>query len=134
VLDELKTTKSKIAFILQLGYFKARCMFFAFTTRDVETDIKYVVDRCFSYAVIPDCAVSKITRLKHQRLILALCKYKPCDDNDRQQLEVKAREAATVSGKPVYVFRKILYFMLEQRIVSPAYSSLQDMIGKNPDR
>jgi len=130
VLDELKTTNSKIAFVLQLGYFKARCMFFAFTTNDVATDMKYVAERCLPYTAKPDCAVTKITRLKHHRLILALCKYKPCDDNDRQQLEAKAREAATVSGKPVYVFRQISYFLSERRIVSPAYSSLQDMIGK----
>jgi len=130
VLDELKTTKSKIAFILQLGYFKARRMFFAFTPNDVATDMKYVAERCFSYTTKADCAVTKITRLKHQRLILGLCKYKSCDDNDRQQLEAKAREAATVSGKPIYVFRQILHFLSERRIVSPAYSSLQDMIGK----
>ena len=130
VLDELKTTKSKIAFILQLGYFKARRMFFAFTANDVATDMKYVAERCISYTAKPDCAVTKITRLKHQRLILALCKYKSCDDNDRQLLEAKAREAATVSGKPIYIFRQILHFLSERRIVSPAYSSLQDMIGK----
>jgi len=105
-------------------------MFFAFIANDVATDMKYVAERYFSYIAKPDCAVTKITRLKHQRLILALCKYKSCDGNDRQQLEVKAREAATVSGKPVYVFRQILHFLSERRIVSPAYSSLQDMIGK----
>lgn len=130
VLNGLKTPKSKIAFILQFGYFKARRMFFMFTANEVATDLTYVADRYFSHIANPDCAVSKITRLKHQRLILKLCKYKSCDDNDRQYLEAKAREAATVSGKPVYIIRQMLHFLSERHIVSPAYSSLQDMIGK----
>ena len=35
--------------------------------------------------------LTEMIKLKHQRLILVLYKYKPCDDNDRQQLEAKAQ-------------------------------------------
>ncbi len=101
VLNELKTTKSKIGFILQLGYFKARRMFFIFSTMDVSADVNYVAERYFPGTAEPECTISKVTRLKHQGLILTLCRYKTCDDSDRQHLEAKAREAAMVSGKPV---------------------------------
>jgi len=130
VLNELKTTKSKIAFILQLGYFKARHMFFIFTANDVAADLNHVVERYFPGTAEPECTVSKKTRLKHQDLILELCGYRACDAAAREELEEKAKQAAAVCSKPVYVFRRVLHFLMEQRIVSPAYSSLQNLVGK----
>jgi hypothetical protein len=33
-------------------------------------------------------------------------------------------------GKPVYVFRELMHYLAEQRIVALGYSSMQDMIGR----
>ena len=129
-LEDLHSTQSKIAFILQLGYFKARRMFFIFTAHDVAADLNHVAERYFPGTAEPDCTVSKRTRLKHQRLILTLCKYKICDDSDRQYLEVKAREAAMVSGKPIYVFRQLLLELEARCLTVPGYSFLQDTVGQ----
>ncbi len=129
-LEDLHSAKSKIAFILQLGYFKARHLFFVFTANDVAVDLNHVAGRYFPGIAEPECSVSKRTRLKHQRLILALCKYKICDDGDRQHLEVKAREAAMVSGKPIYVFRQVLLELEARRLTVPGYSFLQDTVGQ----
>lgn len=130
VLDKLKTIQSKVAFILQLGYFKARHMFFVFTTHDVAEDLNHVVERYFPGTAELQCTVSKKTRLKHQDLILELCGYRACGAAARKELAEKAKQVAAVSGKPVYVFRQLLHFLAEQRIVAPAYGSLQDLVGK----
>ena len=37
----------------------------------------------------------------------------------RQHLAAKARHAATVSAKPVYIFRELLHHLDEHRIVAP---------------
>ena len=34
-----------------------------------------------------------------------------------------------VSGKPVYIFRELLHYLEEHRLVAPGYSVLQDMVG-----
>ncbi|MCK5232099.1 MAG: hypothetical protein KAR13_17640, partial [Desulfobulbaceae bacterium] len=47
-----------------------------------------------------------------------------------QYLEVKAREAATVSGKPIYVFRQVLLEFEARRLTVPGYSFLQDTVGQ----
>ena len=44
-------------------------------------------------------------------------------------MEEKSRQAATVCGKPLYVFGELTRFLEEERIVAPEYSSLQDMVG-----
>jgi hypothetical protein len=131
-LDDLHSTKSKIAFILQLGYFKARCLFFVFTADEVTADLHHVAARYFPDTAGPDCTVSKRTRLKHQRLILELCNYKLCNDSDRRHLEAKTREAAMVSGKPIYVFRQLLLELQARHLTIPGYSFLQDTVGRAP--
>jgi len=73
--------------------------------------------------------LNKRTRLKQQRLILALLNYRSCDAKARQPLAAKARQVAMVSGKPVYIFRELLHYLEEHRLVAPGYSVLQDMVG-----
>jgi len=92
VLNELKTIKSKIAFILQIGYFKAQSMFFVFTANEVAADLNHVAERYFPGTSERDCTVSKSTRLKHQALILELCGYRICDTAAREQIKVAILE------------------------------------------
>ena len=47
-------------------------------------------------------------------------------------MQAKARQVATVCGKPVYVFREPMHFLSEQRIVAPGYSAMQDIAGGAP--
>jgi len=129
-LDELGSLPSKITFILQLGYFKARHLFFVFSPQEVADDIQYIQAHYFPGFPAPDFTVSKSTRLKQQRLILAICRYKSCDDPDRRYLEGKAREAARVSGKPIYVFRQVWQALEARHLTVPGYSFLQDTVGK----
>jgi hypothetical protein len=78
--------------VLQLGYFKAKCLFFTFDLHEVETDLQYVLEQHFDNRKILDLSsVDKLTRLKQQRLILELLKYHSCDAKGRRQLETKAR-------------------------------------------
>ncbi|MEE9272179.1 MAG: Tn3 family transposase [Robiginitomaculum sp.] len=130
VLDELHTTNSKITFLLQLGYFKARKMFFLFSFKEAEADIKYLYETRFSGFQQRELKISKGTRLKHQGLILDLCGYRTCDTAAYEDIERTARQSAVVCGKPIYIFRQVLHLLREQRLVSPAYSSLQNMVGK----
>ena len=128
-LAQLHSLKSKVFFILQLGYFKARRMFFVFGLKDAVDDAAYVRDKYFSAFSEGDTEIAETTRLKQQRLILDLCKYRNADAVVRRKLEVRAGQAAAMCGKPVYVFRELMHYLAEQRIVALGYSSMQDMIG-----
>lgn len=130
VLEQLHTTKSRLYYILQLGYFKARYLFFVFSLSEVETDARYIQTRYFPNLQLTDFEISKVTRLKQQRLILALYHYRLCDAEERQKLAAKTRQAAKVSSKPVYVFRELMHYLAEQRLVTPGYSSMQDIVSQ----
>ena len=71
-----------------------------------------------------------MTRLKQQGLILQLFNYRICDAEHRHALSDKACQAAKVSSKPIYVFRELMHYLEDQRLVMPGYSSMQDIIGQ----
>ncbi len=89
-LEQLHSIKARIYFILQLGYVKARQLFFSFSLEKVEDDVRFIRARYFSDILLTDLEITKVTRLKQQRLILELCGYRHCGAKERRQLDVKA--------------------------------------------
>ena len=92
VLAEFGTTLSKIYFILQLGYFKARHRFFVFEFEDVLLDAHYVKQTYFPTYPSPWNTITKVTRLKQQRMILRLTGYRDWDEADRYHLRQQAEQ------------------------------------------
>jgi len=129
-LEQLHSIKSRIYFILQLGYFKSHHMFFVFDLPDVEEDARYIQRQYFPNFQLDDLAITKVTRLRQQGFLLRLYNYRSCDVEQRQALAAKARQAATVSAKPLDVFRELMQYMAEQRVVVPGYTFMQDTVGQ----
>lgn len=129
-LQEFRTVKAQVYFILQLGYFKAQHVFVPCDLTETHEDLAYILTSYFPATPLEDRRpLNKRTRLKQHRLILALCNYRSCDTHARQQLAAKARHAATVSAKPVYIFQELLHYLDEHRIVAPGYSFLQELVS-----
>ena len=122
---------SQTYFILQLGYFKAQYLFFIFDFREVEEDVNYILQQYFPHVKMDDLSsVNKRTRMRQRQLILKLCNYQNCDAGQRVKLKIKARQAAMVCSKPIYVFRELMQHLIEQRIVAPGYSFMQDAVAE----
>jgi TnpA family transposase len=129
-LEQFHPYKSKLFFMLQLGYFKARLMFFVFRLSDAGEDAAYLKRRYFPDFNDAGAAIAKGTRLKQQKLILELCNYRNTDAAIRKNLQARARQAAAVCGKPIYVFRELMHHLAEQRVVIPGYSTMQNIVGQ----
>lgn len=54
LLHTLRSVKSKAYFVLQLGYFKARQLFFTFDLHEVEEDLQYILKEHFNNSQIDD--------------------------------------------------------------------------------
>ena len=122
--------KTRIYFILQLGYFKAQKQFFTFLLDEVTDDLIYIHHAHFAMHEIENYAVTPKTRANQQWIILDLCRYRLCAEEERHALEMKASQLAKVSSKPIYIFRELLQHLEENKIVIPPYTYLQDAIGK----
>ena len=129
-LEEFHSLKSRICFRLQLGYFKARRLFFPCDLRAMKADVGYLRQNDFPDFQLNDRRITKVTRLKQQRLILKLFGYRSCGKEERRQLAEKARQLASVCSKPVYIFRELMRFLEEAHIVAPGYSFWQNTIGQ----
>ena len=129
-IGQLHSIKSRIYAILQLGYFKARHLFFVFSFSAVVADAQYIQARYFPKFQLTEFEPTKVTRLKHQHIILELCNYRACAESERQALMRKAQQSARVCGKPIYIFRELMHYLEEQRIVAPGYSFMQDVVGQ----
>ena len=129
-LEQFRSHPSRLYCMLQLGYFKARQQFFIFNLPEVDEDIRYLQERYFAPARFHAVEVTKVTRLKQQRVILALCHYRYCDAMARQHIAAKARQAARVCAKPVYIFRELWHVFTTRRFVAPGYTVLQELIGQ----
>ena len=128
-MGQLHSVKSRMFFILQLGYFKARTMFFIFDPQEGIDDIRFVRDRYFPDLQEIDADITKVTRLKQQKLILKLYKYRNADAEIRRKLRTRARRASAVCGKPIYVFRELIRDLAEEHVVVPGYSVMQNIVG-----
>lgn len=130
-LENLRKISSKIYFILQLGYFKAKKMFFSFDIKEVQTDIKHIHQKYFlEVNSLPVITITMSTRLFQQACILKLLNYQDLTKEVKRVLQEKAYYLATIFTKPVYIFKELMHYLESQRIVIPVYSFMQDIIGK----
>lgn len=116
---------------LQLGYFKAKRQFFTYEQGAVLEDLRHVLNRHFPDRDLASIKTpSRPTRLEQQRMILKLFDYRLCDPAIKLELEHKAQRIARLSTQPVYILRETLQYLIQQCIVAPPYTFLQDLVGR----
>jgi Tn3 transposase DDE domain/Domain of unknown function (DUF4158) len=134
--DELKLLRSvrgvspQVAFLLQLGYFKAKQLFFPVCVEEVAEDVAYLLARYFPQ--IPRTCLrspNKRTVLRQHHMLLAHFGYRRCGAKERARIAQRASQVARLNSKPVYVFRELLQYLTEQCILAPGYTMLQDIVG-----
>ena len=78
VFERVRTPRTRIHFLLMLGYFKARQRFFVVDTDVMSDDVAFLADRLD--CPVTDVLVSKHTRQMHVSWVLELFGYRQLDD------------------------------------------------------
>lgn len=130
--DRHYTLANRVLFILQIGYFKAKTLFFAFEFDEVREDARHVLDRHYPGGDAAELAapVLKQTRHAQQRRILDLFGFRACQADERAALMERANQLVRVSPKPIFLFRNLLQYLEQRRIVVPGYSFMQDLVSQ----
>ncbi len=124
-----RTLLAKLYFVLQLGYFKAKQQFFVFDLRKVDSDKDHLIKRYFVKERSPvKDTISKPTRLGQQNEILILQQYQKADTQVRKKMLDRACQFVSRHSKPIYIFRELVSYMEQYKIVLPAYSTMQRLI------
>jgi len=116
-------------FVLQLGYFKAKQRFFSLKLADVFTDLIFIVNHLGLAVAFDDLRLPNSRTLQHQRqIILDYVGYRHAHAQERQQAEKVVLQAARISPKPQYLLRILLQHCASERIILPAYTTVQETI------
>jgi len=61
---------------------------------------------------------------------LSLLNYRHCDQAEREKLLAKAEQVIRIGSQPIYIFRELMQYLQDQRLVMPGYTFMQDLIGQ----
>lgn len=130
-MKSLKSIETRVHFILQLGYFKTKNLFFDTTFEMCLDDVRYISNTYFNGVDITQSSVTKRTKFHNYARILKCVAYTFLNQNTHEQLIQKARACATICVDPRYLFEQLILFLEEHHIVLPGYSTLQKIISQS---
>jgi TnpA family transposase len=97
----------------------------------VHDDLFHILGRYFPGTDLADVNMpSRPTQYALQQSILELLGFRSCDNALRAELERRAQRTAMLSTQPIYILRESLQYLNQQHLVAPAYTFLQDMVGR----
>lgn len=131
-LEQFRNTQTRIHFILQLGYFKAKQQFFNFSLDEVSSDVQYIVATYYSDA---DASLFKgvLSRkyMRNQRqAILSLFDYRNWSPQYAEEIEPHISHLLRYYPKGHSAFRQLLAYFDHRNLIIPSYRTLQDMFSK----
>jgi len=130
-MKSLKSIETRVHFILQLGYFKTKNLFFDTTFEMCLDDVRYISSTYFNGVDITQSSVTKRTKFHNYARILKCVAYTFLNQNTHEQLIQKALVCATICVDPRYLFEQLILFLEEHHIVLPGYSTLQKIISQS---
>jgi hypothetical protein len=130
-LSQYSTMKTRVAFILQLAYFKAKQQFFAFTFDEVRKDVKYVLKKFYKIkdTSLPSSIVRQIL-LQQKNVILTLFSYQDWSSKQSDLVETHLCELLRYYPKGHDTLRQLMVYLENQKILLPSYRSLQDLFTR----
>ncbi|HDZ15117.1 hypothetical protein LCGC14_0433780 [marine sediment metagenome] len=131
VIGQSWSIHTKVNFILMLGHFKSRRMFFRYRREDLGPDLSYILANNFSGHSVTDIKIpGRTTRARLQKLICRHLGYRRYDGATAAQLSGYASRIVRRSAKPVFILRSLLDRLNKEQVITPAYSTFQDLIGQ----
>lgn len=120
-------TKTRIYFILQLGYFKAKQQFFKFNFEDVPDDVEYITNQYFEGTIQFSGCVSRNVISTQKDKILSQFSYKAWNPTQRKLIEDHLLELLRFYPQKHNAMRQLLLHFEQCRLVIPSYRIFQDM-------
>jgi len=115
-----------VFFILQLGYFKAKHLFFIFDFESQAADAGFILQKYFAGKKLNDLTtISKPTRLHQRQVICQLLHYRFFEESLLGTIIGQTALFAKRYNHPVYLFRCLLHYFHNRKIILPGYSFLQ---------
>jgi hypothetical protein len=116
-------------FVLLLGYFKVKKMRLVLTWGQTRDDLEYIFSRYFASAPRPRQSLGKKPRSRIYRSIFELTNYSPCTSARRDSLTRYLNDLTPQCMNKRYLLHECLLFLERNLVETPAYTTLDDLIG-----
>lgn len=127
-LSQYRNLKSKLYFILHLGYFKASKQFYKFSIEMVQADVTYLIEKYFSPTQKPPSGTLWKESYRQQKLeILSLCQYHEWSTEFIPKALGHLKKLIRLYPKGNDTLRELFVFLENQRITIPSYRTLQNL-------
>lgn len=128
LLEDHRHLKSKLYFILQLGYFRATQQFFHFSLEDVEDDVLYLLKKYFSVPRREPKGSLSIEAYRRQRQeILGLFQYQLWSNQCKPMVMAHLLALVKLYPKGNDTLHELFVYLENEKIVFPSYRTLQDI-------
>ena len=129
-LSNYSNVRTRVYFILQLGYFKAKHQFFKFNFEDMRDDVEYILVNFFSSSttVLSGC-ISRNYIDQQKNDILKLFDYQNWSTIHRDQVQGYICELLRFYPKSHSALRQLIDYLDSKQIIIPTYRTLQDMFS-----
>ena len=130
VILQGSSMEAQVYAAIQMGYFKAKHIFFRFSFHKVpQDDLRFILTHCFTNQTLQ---AFKITKYEHYRVcgsIMKLFSYKPWSKEFLPKLYDRARLSVKRDISPNFIAHELLAFLQSAKIIRPGYSTLQKIIS-----
>lgn len=120
---------TKIYCALQVGYFKAKNLFFPIH-KIPQADIGFILAQYFEGQTLPVSPISKYEYYLQRESICCLFGYKLWSHQFLPDLYNRAKHSVQRDISPNFIAHELLTFLQNEKIVRPHYSTLQKVISK----
>lgn len=128
LIDDYFDINTRVYFILQLAYFKAKQQFFKFNFEDVIDDVQYIITHYYDNTNQKLSGCLSRYYLQHQKQkILIFFDYNDWSSEYRSKTKSHACELLKYHPKSQNVLRSLLQYLEHQKIVIPSYRIFQDI-------
>jgi len=127
-LNAIQDIPTKIHFMLQLGYFKAKQRLFQYDYESVASDVKFITSKYFPHTKRYSNFLSKAKKLKNNMCILSLFEFREYEHKIKAQVIKHLIYLARRLICHVAIFRELVTYFSTRSIVIPQYTVMQDLV------
>ena len=130
LISKCPSLHAKVMCAVQIGYFKAKKMFFRFSLHKIpKDDLDFIFSRYFPDKPLKTFCVTKYEYYLQREAICQLFGYKLWSQEFSLHLKTRAQLSVKRDISPHFIARELLDFLQTQKIVRPGYTTLQTLVG-----
>lgn len=132
LISHCPSLPAKVCCALQLGYFKAKNIFFRFSLKTVpKDDLHYIMSQYFQGEELVEAdVITKHEYYLHRESISQLFGYRLWSNEFLNKLRDRAKLIVRRDISQNFIANELLTFLQDEKIVRPGYSTLQDVVSQ----